>query len=95
MMSKAEERALEAYPYNRAYTNNDVEYDGNFCNRLPYIEGYEQAEKDLELTWEDIEKITNIWDDLHEDEAVYSKTGCDTPEFYQEILKRFKERKEK
>lgn len=95
MMSKAEERALEAYPYNRAYTNNDVEYDGNFCNRLPYIEGYHQAEKDLELTWEDIEKITDIWDDLHEDEAVYSKTGCDTPEFYQEILKRFKERKEK
>ena len=46
-MSKiAEQKALEAYPYNRAYTDNDVEYDGNFCNRLPYIEGYEQAEKD-------------------------------------------------
>jgi len=46
-MSRAEERALEVYPYNRAYTDNDVEYDGNFCNRLPYIEGYEQAEKDI------------------------------------------------
>ena len=47
-MSKiAEQKALEAYPYNRAYTDNDVEYDGNFCNRLPYIEGYEQAEKDI------------------------------------------------
>ena len=60
-----------------------------------FIEGYHQAEKDNELTWEDIERITDIWDDLHEDEAIYSKTGCDTPEFYQEILKRFKERKEK
>lgn len=46
MSKRAEQRALEAYPYNRAYTDNDVEYDGNFCNRLPYIEGYEQAEKD-------------------------------------------------
>lgn len=45
-MTKAEQRALEVYPYNRAYTDNDVEYDGNFCNRLPYFEGYEQAEKD-------------------------------------------------
>lgn len=47
MSKRAEERALEAYPYNRAITSNDVEYDGNFCNRLPYTEGYEQAEKDL------------------------------------------------
>ena len=46
MSKRAEQRALEAYLYNRAYTDNDVEYDGNFCNRLPYIEGYEQAEKD-------------------------------------------------
>ena len=53
--------------------------------------GYQQAEKANELTWEDIEKITDIWDDLHEDETVYIKTGCDTPEFYQEVLKRFKE----
>lgn len=45
MSKRAEESALKAYPYNRAYTDNDVEYDGNFCNRLPYIEGYEQAEK--------------------------------------------------
>lgn len=46
MSKRAEQKALEVYPYNRAYTDNDVEYDGNFCNRLPYIEGYEQAVKD-------------------------------------------------
>ena len=36
-MSRAEERALEAYPYNRAYTDNDVEYDGNFCIDFPTL----------------------------------------------------------
>lgn len=46
MSKRAEKAALKAYPYNRAYSDNDVEYDGNFCNRIPYIEGYEQAEKD-------------------------------------------------
>ena len=46
MSKRAEEAALEAYPYNRAITSNDVEYDGNFCNRLPYTEGYDQAESD-------------------------------------------------
>jgi hypothetical protein len=46
-MTRAEEAAWEAYPYNRAITNNDVEYDGNFCNRLPYIEGYEQSQQDI------------------------------------------------
>lgn len=95
-MSKAEERALEAYPIAMSqHSDNCKEYDSNESDRLTFIEGYHQAEKDNELTWKDIEKITDIWDDLHEDEAVYSKTGCDTPEFYQEILKRFKEVKEK
>lgn len=46
-MTRAEEAAWEAYPYNRAITNNDVEYDGNFCNRLPYTEGYECAQQDI------------------------------------------------
>lgn len=43
-MSKAEERALEKYPY------------AEIC-REKYIEGYHQAEKDLALTWEDIREI--------------------------------------
>lgn len=87
-MSKAEERALEAYPYNRAYTDNDIEYDGNFCNRLPYIEGYEQAEEDLKLTWEDIQLIVSIdWDLDHEGFSC----GKSTEEYYKEVLKQFNE----
>ena len=85
-MSRAEDRALEAYPYNRAYTDNDIEYDGNFCNRLPYIEGYNQAEKDLELTWEDMKLIWNITDEMN---------NMPEEEFYQEVLKRFKDFKER
>ena len=91
-MSKAEEAAYKAYPYNGDYRGQG---DSNSKIREAYINGYCQAAKDNELTWEDIEKITDIWDDLHEDETVYIKTGCDTPEFYQEVLKRFKESKNK
>lgn len=86
MSKRAEERALEAYPYNRAITNNDVEYDGNFCNRLPYTEGYEQAEKDLALTWEDIraidELLTLVYDPGNE------------KDYYQRVLEEFNKKRE-
>ena len=85
-MSKAEDRYLEYFQDGRVR---------NCSNKDAFLYGYQQAEKDLELTWKDIEKITDIWDDLHEDETMYSKTGCDTPEFYQEVLKRFKDYKER
>lgn len=67
MSKRAEERALEAYPYNRAITSNDVEYDGNFCNRLPYTEGYEQAEQDLALTAEDVSCIYHLCGQFNND----------------------------
>lgn len=55
-----------------------------------YYEGYHQAEKDLELTWEDIETIQEMANK-------YCKYHSCEPRFfvYSEILKRFKERKEK
>lgn len=91
-MSKiAEQKTLEAYPYNRAYTDNDVEYDGNFCNRLPYIEGYEQAEKDLALTWEDIQTIDNIVVDMARN-TDWPLRGQEV--FYTEVLQRFAKLKE-
>lgn len=36
----AKEMGFVAFPYDQAYTDNDEEYDGNFCNRLPYTMGY-------------------------------------------------------
>lgn len=94
-MSKAEERALEAYPYNRAYTDNDIEYDGNFCNRLPYIEGYEQAEEDLKLTIEDIKKIhVFLYAVKNNKQGAFTFTRL-SDEKYQEVLKQFNEKRKK
>ena len=57
-----------------------------------YIEGHHQAEKDLELTWEDIERIDDISIRLDGTEEAKEMSH---KEFYQEVLKRFKERKGK
>lgn len=55
-----------------------------------YYEGYLQAEKDLELTWEDIEAIDQIFTDVFKD-------GFDviTDSYYQEVLNRFNKQKDK
>ena len=72
-MSKAEERALEKYPY------------AVVC-REKYLEGYHQAEKDLELTWEDVRDILNLY------EEVIEMDFCE--DIYGEVLKRFKNMKD-
>ena len=58
--------------------------------KVAYLQGYEQAEKDLALTWEDIKTIVQIladsdWYDFEINGKLWSK------EFYEEVLKRFKE----
>ena len=54
-------------------------------------QGYKQAEKDLELTWEDLAIIKQLSDDF----VKHNQTPMSDEEFYKEIVKRFKERKEK
>ena len=56
-----------------------------------YEEGYYQAQKDLALTLEDINKIEIIIKDVYRDYP----HGIEIKQFGQEELKRFKERKEK
>ena len=51
--------------------------------------GYHQAEKDLELTWEDLAIIKQLSDDF----VKHNQTPMSDEEFYKEIVKRFKERK--
>lgn len=83
-MSKAEERALEKYPKaTRDIEGIVVDIGHPQYMRDLYIEGYHQAEKDLELTWEDIKVIEKL---LGFDNIIESPK-----EFYQEVLKRFKE----
>ena len=74
-MSKAEEFAYSKYPKNRK---------GVLCDlvRNSIIQGYHQAEKDNELTWEDIKTIDKLLNQCVD----YSNP-------YQEVLKRFKAQK--
>ena len=76
----AEERSLEAYPSTSHYWSTDP--DRNAEAREFYKQGYHQAEKDLELTVDDIKNI---------DRLLNQCVDCSNP--YQEVLKRFKERK--
>ena len=90
-MSKAEERALEAFPLN-IDGDSRGSYDLNVVKRIIYQQGYEQAEKDLELTWEDISKIISI------DQQVCGVRGIanytyNHQQAMEEVLKQFKERK--
>ena len=62
-----------------------------------YLKGYLQAEKDNELTWEDIPEIFRISEELKtswwfRDNEQTKLIGTQT--FWEEVLKRFKERKE-
>ena len=93
-MSKAEERALEAYPKKIEWVGNQWDgapFDVNSKSRVAYEQGYQQTEKDLELTWEDIYSI------LYAEREVLREFGYEehsNEEGCKEVLKRFKERKE-
>jgi len=99
-MSKAEEAALKAYP--KATRDIDgivVDIGHPQYMRNLYIEGYQQAEKDLELGWEDLKLLQDI---SHEVIAEVARGSVDYYQIYptqqsflEEVLKRFKERKEK
>jgi len=77
-MSKAEERAYECFP------NEDI---NSKSVRFGFLLGYHQAEKDLELTWEDIREICRMW--------IESKTpfGVTGEALSIEVLRRFKAHK--
>lgn len=90
-MIKAEDRARDlgygTDPLNRAeYTANEV--------RDAFIEGYEQAEKDLALTWQDMNELYIIFAQVDvEIEFGEIDVKADTVGYYQEALKRFNERR--
>ena len=83
-MSKAEELASKEWS------------DLGFCNneqsnafKLGYLKGYHQAEKDLELTWEDMECIIKHYQDIMAEKSRVLVRAED----YKEVLKRFKDLK--
>ena len=87
-MSKVEDLALKTYPVVMTTLipadeeHPLIEQDCNKFTREAYIKGYRQAEKDNELTLEDIKTIDKLLNQCVD----YSNP-------YQEVLKRFKERK--
>ena len=101
-MSKAEDRALEKYPLMTDDDKEGLEalkYIGIECEcatvfnevqeakQAYFIEGYRQAEKDLELTWEDMKLIETIL------LKVDIECDLDEKEYYKEVLRRFKAHK--
>ena len=93
-MSKiAEHAALKAYPTHKGASKQWIKLHLSNGDCAVFIKGYEQAEKDLVLTWEDMAKIDAIILDVNNEFAVDYTKEIDRQKFYEEVLKRFKEDK--
>lgn len=103
-MSKAEDIALKKYPKKIEWVGNQWDgapFDVNSESRVAYKQGYQQAEKDLKLTLEDIETIGELRLNVA---LEFIKKELESPisnplnftkeDVCQEVLKRFKEKKE-
>lgn len=88
MSKRAEEAAWQLYP---DYPTMDGGYVSQRKQRKLVMQGYEQAEKDLALTWRDIEKIVDIHRDVLFDNA---KRIMGAKENYEDTLRKFNEWKE-
>ena len=58
-MTRAEEAALKAYPVHDGASEQWKK--AHLSSLAEYIQGYEQAEKDLALTWEDVKLIVECY----------------------------------
>lgn len=87
-MSNAERRAFERYP---DYREMDGEYVTQIHKRKVFAEGYHQAEKDNELSWEDMKRIIKYYQDIMAEKS----RPFVRVEDYKEVLNRFKYWKEK
>lgn len=106
MSKRAEQRALEAYPdtYTKYRKEDDPEgVESGICTfpnthnleRIAFVNGYEQAEKDLALTWEDIAEIDALIIEANNEFAVNYSKEISREQFYTEVLNRFNKLKEK
>ena len=99
MSKKAEEAALKTYPPTYTTVERHAKrvqselVDTHKPVRAIFQQGYEQAVKDLALTWQDMAKIDAIILDVNNEFAVDYSKEIDRQKFYEEVLKRFKEDK--
>jgi len=94
-MSKAEERAKERYMIDRG--DDTPETSGlDMQGASDFIEGYEQAEKDLALTWEDMMLIHKCIKDAMNYHLYKMLEGAEGQKVvYEEVLNRFNKLKRK
>ena len=63
--------------------------------RENFTEGYNQAKKDLELTWEDIRELHILFETVNVEIGLgQSNIEKETLRYYEEILRRFNIRKQ-
>ena len=101
MSKRAEAAALKAYPVKMFTLHNQdlielfrkTEIENNEYPRSLFQEGYEQAEKDFALTWEDMAKIDAIIISTNNEFATDVSKKISRQTFYEEVLKRFNELK--
>ena len=101
-MSKAELRALEAYPPKYVEQKRhpkriqSEKTDVHQPIRTVYIKGYQQAEKNLELTWEDMRELYIIFAEVDTEIELYkTDIKSETIGYYEEVLNRFNKQKER
>ena len=99
-MNKSEEQALKLFPPKLRFEMDGlVKIDDNEDKRCAYIKGYEQAEQNLELTWEDIKNIYkiqyNVECDYHSNTYRINNDCKHSEKVFKEVLRRFKEIKNK
>ena len=94
-MSKVEEKIVELMKKAK-----DFIPDGGYSEKelnlafYMFIEGYHQAEKDLELTWDDMMTIHKCIKDAMNFKLYKMMEGMEgQKEVYEEVLKRFKDLK--
>lgn len=84
-MSKAEDLSQNRY--------------STLAEKYAFIDGYEQAEKDLELSWKDMRIILDAENDIlrecNSQKELIIETYPKEEDYYGEILKRFKDYKER
>jgi hypothetical protein len=76
-MTKAEELSQNRYP--------------TLAEKYAFIDGYHQAEKDNELTWEDLATLEKLGVDF----IKQNHTPMSEEEFYKKVLKQYKDYKER
>ena len=95
---KAEDRALKKYPIKIEWVGNQWDgapFDVNSEKRFYYQQGYEQAEKDLALTWEDISTLKEILDSVEQEFRKGLHEDKDYIGYCKEVLNRFNKLKER